>query len=146
MPLPLAIRLASDLLSIHHHDELTGEIIYKDTELIPILQKHGLPLPDYEGNAKVHNEMIQRMHRAFLELHPGQLIEKYLDDAGWSPTYAASVLGVSEKELDRIMYKGAAVSKHLANRLEVLFSKPAQEWLDMQTKYDTELKRVFGHE
>ncbi len=47
-----AIDIAAGLMKIHHHDYITDEIVYKEDELLELLHAWGLPLPDWEGNAK----------------------------------------------------------------------------------------------
>jgi len=42
-----AKELAGLLFNIHQHDSETGEIIYKEKDLLPILKALGLPEPEW---------------------------------------------------------------------------------------------------
>lgn len=141
---PTAIQIAAALTSIHHHDEATGEIIYKEKELIPMLQKLGWPQPDFEGNEKFHAQWVADAQKAFLELHPGNLIAECIEQSTWSDERVARFLEITEAKLDEILHKGGLITPSLAKGLELLFKKPASEWLEMQDKYLTEFNRVFG--
>lgn len=44
-------KVAHELFKIHRHDDY-GFVIYREKDLIPALQKLGLPKPDWEANAK----------------------------------------------------------------------------------------------
>lgn len=145
MSTPTAIQVASDLLSIHHHNDETNEIIYKEAELIPILEKWGIPHPDWEGNAIEYELFLQSMKAAYLDLHPGNLLAEYINKAKWNFSTAAKLIGISEKSLDRLLYKGGAFNKQLADRLEILFNKPATEWLKMQNEYLEKIQQVFDN-
>ena len=69
--------------------------------------------------------------------HPGRSIkENCLEPFGLSVTEAADVLGVARHTLSRVLNGHAAISPHMAIRLEKAGWSSADFWLSRQTSYD----------
>ena len=55
----VAIELASELFKAHQHGD-NDKIFYYEDDLLPILEKFGLPAPDWDGAArKNHPEAMK---------------------------------------------------------------------------------------
>lgn len=70
------IQLAKELFKIHHHVKFEGsdkeEIVYKEAELIELLNYLGYPSPDFDGyGKKCEKELISC---------PGDTIKETLDE------------------------------------------------------------------
>ncbi|CAK02363.1 HigA family addiction module antitoxin [Bartonella tribocorum] len=69
--------------------------------------------------------------------HPGELLrEDVIKELGLSINEAAEWLGVSCGTLSRVLNGKAAMSAHLAIRLEMAGVSTARMWLAVQTNYD----------
>jgi addiction module HigA family antidote len=70
-------------------------------------------------------------------IHPGvYLASTYVTPLGLSAGELAALLDVSEATIQRVLYHEGSLSANLAVRLEILFDKPAEEWLKLQMLFD----------
>jgi addiction module HigA family antidote len=69
--------------------------------------------------------------------HPGLSVRfDCLEPLGLSVTAAASVLGVSRKQLSDIVNARAGISPEMAIRLDKAFGGGAETWYRLQASYD----------
>lgn len=67
---------------------------------------------------------------------PGQFIKTLLDDRGWTQRLLAIILDVDETGLNHIVAGKRSVSAELAITLGEVFDVPAEDFLELQKKYD----------
>ncbi|WP_273755019.1 HigA family addiction module antitoxin [Bartonella sp. MM73XJBT.G] len=69
--------------------------------------------------------------------HPGELLrEDVIKEFGLSVNEAAEWLGISREALSSVLNGKAAISAHLAIRLEMSGVSTARAWLALQTNYN----------
>jgi HTH-type transcriptional regulator/antitoxin HigA len=73
---------------------------------------------------------------------PGQLIAKLLEARGWSQRTLAVVLEKDESTINKIIAGKGAVTTDTAIALEDIFGVPAEQFLDLQRKYDLAVARI----
>jgi HTH-type transcriptional regulator/antitoxin HigA len=73
---------------------------------------------------------------------PGQLIAKLLETRGWSQRTLAVVLEKDESTINKIIAGKGAVTTDTAIALEDIFGVPAEQFLDLQRKYDLAVARI----
>lgn len=70
-------------------------------------------------------------------MHPGQhLAELYLFPLLINAVQLSAMLEVSEEVASQFSAGEIPLTADMALRLEIVFSKPATEWMDLQVKYD----------
>ena len=75
--------------------------------------------------------------------HPGSLIRHdYLEPLGLSVTALAGRLGVSRKQLSKIVNGGAGVTPDMALRLSRALGTTPGLWLNLQQAYDLDLAKL----
>lgn len=75
--------------------------------------------------------------------HPGALLrDGFMVPLGLSVNKLAATLGVSRRRIRDIMHGRRGFSPDTAYRLERAWGVPAQFWLDLQRRYDTESARA----
>ena len=67
---------------------------------------------------------------------PGQLISHLVNEKGWSKRVLATVLGMSETIVNKMTTDVRPISASEALLLEEVFDVPADNFLDLQTKYN----------
>lgn len=73
---------------------------------------------------------------------PGQLIEALLRERSWTKRALAIVLEKDESTINRMISGKGAVTTELALTLEEVFGVAAEEFLDLQKKYDLAVARL----
>lgn len=69
--------------------------------------------------------------------HPGELIQEcYIDELGLTAAQLSNALGVSSSTVSRILQGKISITPDMAVRLERVFKKRAEFWLQMQINYD----------
>ncbi len=138
--------MAKELFAIHCHMIPDGSnehiIVYREDELLEVLKKWGFPDPDWAGNAAEHVTKIETL----LDSHPSNKIREFMEKLGIDESKLAILLNMSDKQLDRLLNKGGALSLIMADRLEIIFDKPAREWLQMQDEYLAKINEIFSNE
>jgi addiction module HigA family antidote len=75
-------------------------------------------------------------------MHPGEYLAKaYLAPLNLSGDEMQRLLEVPTQEITRLILREASLTAEMALRLEAVFAKPAEEWLQMQLEYDLEMSR-----
>lgn len=75
-------------------------------------------------------------------VHPGRiLLEDFLAPRGISVWHLAKDIGVSVRRIYDIVAGQRPISPEIAMRLAHYFGLSKRFWLDLQTRYDMELKR-----
>ena len=88
------------------------------------------------GYSSVVNDSIQDYKT------PGQLIQKLLDDRGWSQRILGVVLGVDQTGLNKIIAGNRPLDADMALTLSIVFDVPAETFLQLQKNYDLALARL----
>ncbi|WP_192177394.1 HigA family addiction module antitoxin [Mesorhizobium amorphae] len=73
---------------------------------------------------------------------PGQFIADLLHHRGWSKRALAVVLEKDESTINKIIAGKSAVTTETALALEDVFSVPAEQFLELQRKYDLAVARI----
>ena len=75
-------------------------------------------------------------------VHPGTMLEEWLEENRMSQTEFALRIGRSVKNVNQIVNGVADVSPDLALGLETVTGVPARLWLNMQAQYDADVARI----
>ena len=67
---------------------------------------------------------------------PGQLIQALLTERGWTQRSLAVVLDMDETVLNHIVAGKKRIDAEMAVVLQEIFNVPAEEFLELQKKYD----------
>lgn len=73
---------------------------------------------------------------------PGQLIEALLEKKGWTQRTLGVVLGKADTTINRLVSGKASVDAETALMLEEVFSVPAEDFLDLQKRFDLAQARI----
>jgi HTH-type transcriptional regulator/antitoxin HigA len=73
---------------------------------------------------------------------PGHLLEALIKERGWSQRLLAVLLEMDETGLNRIVANKRPIDAQLALNLEELFAVPAEQFLNVQKKYDLAIARI----
>ena len=77
---------------------------------------------------------------------PGEYLEEWIDDQGFSQQHVADLLGCSRKQVNEIVNGRAPVTSDTAIRLERVVGIPADTWLRYETAYRADLARIADQE
>jgi HTH-type transcriptional regulator / antitoxin HigA len=72
---------------------------------------------------------------------PGQYIDWLLTQRGWTQRVLATVLGVEESSISKLIANKRSVTAELAIALESVFGVPAERLMGMQTAYELAIAR-----
>lgn len=75
-------------------------------------------------------------------VHPGRMLDEWLDENQMSQGQIAQRLGRSVKNVNQIVNGVADVSPDLALALETVTGVPARLWINMQSQYDADTARL----
>ena len=73
---------------------------------------------------------------------PGEHLQEYLDDYGWSARELARRLAVPHNRVSAILGGDRAITADTALRLGRLFGSSPEFWLNLQMRYDLERSRA----
>ena len=73
---------------------------------------------------------------------PGQLLGDLLEQRGWSKRVLAAVLGVEETRIFRLTSDNRPITAELAVVFEDVFGVPAEQFLELQRRYDLQKARI----
>lgn len=68
-------------------------------------------------------------------VHPGSILEDYMEEDGWNQTELADILEMSRPNLNNIINGKAGIGPLLASKLAVVFDTSPKFWADLNTKY-----------
>jgi addiction module HigA family antidote len=75
-------------------------------------------------------------------IHPGKILrEDFLLPLGITQYRLAKEIGVSQRRIGEIVQGTRGITVDTALRLAAFFGTDAQSWINLQTRYDTELAR-----
>ncbi|KSU65672.1 HigA family addiction module antitoxin [Arthrobacter sp. NIO-1057] len=77
---------------------------------------------------------------------PGDYLEEWIDDQGFSQQKAADLLGCSRKQVNEIINGHAPITSETALRLERVVGIPAATWLKYEAMYRSDLARIADEE
>jgi len=135
---PTPIQVAQSLIAIHHHG-INGDIIYKESELIPLLTSWGIPNPDWDGCAKEHYKFEQMLRELYLVSHPADTIQECLEEKNMTLEQLAQATGLELSYLQKIMDKEFGVTKGTAVALELALGIDRQFWINRQANYNKKM-------
>lgn len=73
----------------------------------------------------------------FNPCHPGEMLrEDFLKGLNLTQKDAAIALGITRKTLSKVVNGRGTITPEMAIRLEMVFHKPAAQWLRLQNAYD----------
>lgn len=72
---------------------------------------------------------------------PGQYIDWLISERGWTQRILATVLGVEESSVSKLLSNKRSVTAELAITLEAVFDIPAERFLRMQSDYELAIAR-----
>lgn len=147
---PSPIDLAKRLFAIHHHAETVfienpDQIVYKESELIELLQQLGFPVPDWEEFYKSMEAFTAKLIVDNLISHPSDTIKECMEATGMTVLDLSKRLFIKDPTTDQRKYVEdlLAGKRHvtdaLANSLEQIFKVDKQFWINSQKLYDRKL-------
>lgn len=77
---------------------------------------------------------------------PGEYLEEWIDEQGFSQQHVAELLGCSRKLVNELVNGHASVSAETAFRLERVVGIPADSWLRYEAAYRADLARISEQE
>jgi HTH-type transcriptional regulator / antitoxin HigA len=77
---------------------------------------------------------------------PGEYLEEWIDDRGFSQQHFADLLDCSRKQVNEIVNGHAPVTSDTAIRLERVVGIPADTWLRYEAAYRADLARIADQE
>lgn len=77
---------------------------------------------------------------------PGEYLEEWIDDQGFSQQRVADMLGCSRKQVNEIVHGRAPITADTARRLERVVGIPAEAWLRYEAAYRADLGRIAEEE
>lgn len=75
-------------------------------------------------------------------IHPGEIISDVLDERNITQKELAQRAGISETSLSDVIHGKRDISKELAIGLECALGVPRSFWLNLQSNYDAEKKKL----
>ncbi|MCX7168799.1 MAG: HigA family addiction module antitoxin [Proteobacteria bacterium] len=76
-------------------------------------------------------------------IHPGEiLLEEFLTPMGISQYRLSKEIGVPQRRIGEIVAGNRAITADTALRLAAFFGTDAQSWINLQSRYDTEMARA----
>lgn len=73
---------------------------------------------------------------------PGQALSALLSEKGWNGRVLSGILQIDESGVNRLLQDKKPISTELALTFEELFNVPAEEFLNLQTKYELAKTRL----
>ncbi|WP_255795044.1 HigA family addiction module antitoxin [Mycobacteroides abscessus] len=77
---------------------------------------------------------------------PGEYLEEWIDDQGFSQQRVAEMLGCSRKQVNEIVHGRAPITADTARRLERVVGIPADAWLRYEAAYRADQSRIAEEE
>ena len=77
---------------------------------------------------------------------PGEYLEEWIDDQGFSQQKVADLLGCSRKQVNEIINGHAPITSETALRLDRVVGIPATTWLKYEAIYRSDLARIADEE
>lgn len=79
-------------------------------------------------------------------VHPGEVLEEYLDSFGMTQAELAARLGFAKKTVNEIIKGKAPITPDTSLKLERVFSRPAHFWNNLEQQYREDLARLAEQE
>ncbi|WP_045821459.1 HigA family addiction module antitoxin [Williamsia herbipolensis] len=77
---------------------------------------------------------------------PGEYLEEWIDEQGFSQQRVADLVGCSRKQVNEIIHGRAPITADTARRLERVVGIPADAWLRYEAAYRADLSRIADEE
>lgn len=77
---------------------------------------------------------------------PGEYLEEWIDEQGFSQQNVADLLGCSRKQVNEIVNGRAPITNDTAIRLQRVVGIPAESWLRYEAAYRADLARIADQE
>lgn len=75
---------------------------------------------------------------------PGDTLQDYLDEKGWTQVELASRLSFTKKHVNDIIRGRVSITPLVATRLEDVLQTPAEFWLEREARYRAALRGRRG--
>lgn len=75
---------------------------------------------------------------------PGQLIERLLDERGWTQRILSIILHVDETGINKLISGKKQLTADMALLLSEVFGRPPEEFIDLQKQYDLAQARIVS--
>ena len=79
-------------------------------------------------------------------VHPGEVLEEYLDSYSMTQKELAASLGLTQKAVNEIIKGKAPIRPELSLKLERVFSRPSHFWNNLEQQYQEDLVRLNEQE
>ena len=77
-------------------------------------------------------------------VHPGEVLEQFMEDDGLSVQQVAESMGISQSAVNKFLsYEDVEVDLSLARRLESATGFPAQCWVNLENRYRVDAARLL---
>jgi len=73
---------------------------------------------------------------------PGEILQEQMDHYGTTKTDLAAHLKIPKKKLKKILKGKAPIKLQMAIRLSRIYQYPAHMWVNLETNYRKDLKRL----
>ena len=73
---------------------------------------------------------------------PGEIIENYLEHAGFTQASLAERTGLSKKTINEIIKAKSAITAETALKLERTLGRPAHFWSNLERQYQEDIIRL----
>lgn len=136
------VQIAKDLFEIHHHATIENgviDIVYRERDLLPLLEKWGLPEPDFHGFYEEHEDHIATLCKKYLISPPGDTIEETMEEMGVTLLQLFKALDVTEERFKLILTGKWPITPKIAQSLEDVFMIDKEFWINRQALY---MKRI----
>ena len=82
------------------------------------------------------------LYESTVAIHPGEMLEEYLECYEMKPADLAAHLDISEKEMDDILNGEAPITAKVACGLSRVFIRPVHFWHNLQHGYEEAVKVI----
>lgn len=86
-------------------------------------------------------EKITKISRDFI-IHPGEILQEFLEDRNMSQKELAIRCGVSEKYVSTVLNGKKDISLSFAKKLEYVLGIDTIFWMNLQANYDKDLLAI----
>ncbi len=158
------IELAGKLFSIHTHAELVfidspDQIVYKEEDIVALLEKLGQPKPDWDGHAKQLRECSQEefvkklkdkaegvgvevIDERELLSPPGDTILETMKELELISSLTAELMGISLSDFVLLTAGKLPITEEIALKLETVLGIDKQFWLNREKLYRDKLAEL----
>lgn len=134
-----SLGLAEKLFKIHTHAELCNmsnpdQIVYKEADILALLQELGFPAPDFEGYGKIVGmELLSS---------PWDTVTESMNCLHMNYDTLGEHLGITGEAMEASITNKVPITIAIAEGLEKAFDIPKGFWLNREALYRSRLKEL----